>query len=347
MTQEGIPALDGNKLSKGEIAMKVFQSGTAFSSDEKSVSISNIQSQVAALKGSPTDSTLKGTYSTKHLFDSYRAGIDHVGGIAALSDGRFALVHSARPGKKALVVVADGTGSTKIISVGDGDHAGGIQAAGKVIVIPIYGGSLSGSQFVFVDTRNRNNPVPLSHLTLTLPSGHLTAAGIAFHPAHKCHYLIATKVPDYGKRAVVTLYKSNRTSLFDSAARFELVGPVSNLYSSQGGTQLLVDTNSVLYVAALYRTEPGGERGEKTDRPLGEEHIALSRIDTPESSPTATLLVDRKLYDTGQWTDYDAGFRWGGTITTLPGTTRLMAVAVSRTLTYGPAQNYAKLRLWI
>lgn len=70
-----------------------------------------------------------------------------------------------------------------------------------------------------------------------------------------------------------------------------------------------METDGQLYVAALYRTEPEGESGEKTNRPLGEEHIALSRMDTPGSNPSATLLIDRKLYDTGQWTDYDAGFR--------------------------------------
>jgi hypothetical protein len=248
-----------------------------------------------------------------------------------------------------LAVASTGDDATEIITVGDGEHPGGMQAAGKVVAVPIYGGSLSGSQVIFVDARKKKAPTVLSHLKVTIDSGHLNAAGIVFDAFHRFHYLLVTFIVDYGKRSTTRLYKSNGYSLFDPRASFGNPKSISNLYASQGGTQLLLDSTGKLHVAALYRTEPDGERDEKTDRKQGEEHIALSRIDGLDSaSPSATLLVDRRLYDTGAWTDYDPRFRWGGTILTGPigVTPRLQAVAVSRTLTYGPAQNYAKLRTW-
>ena len=110
---------------------------TVFSADEQTPPFSDIQAQVTALKATPSEGKLRGTYSTKHLFDTYSAGVQHVQGIAWLSDGRMALSHNSRSGRKALIVVSDGNGDCKMITVGTGNHPGAIQAAGKVIVVLI------------------------------------------------------------------------------------------------------------------------------------------------------------------------------------------------------------------
>jgi hypothetical protein len=111
-----------------------------------------------------------------------------------------------------------------------------------------------------------------------------------------------------------------------------------------------------MYVAALYRCEPEGEAdlGRQTagsgytPSSLGTEMIGLSSVqglDGAVPHPKATFLLDRKLSDSGAWSDYGPGFRWGGTIAR-GADGKLQAVGVSRLLTYGPAQRYAKTRIW-
>ena len=144
-------------------------SSTTFTADEQTPSFSDIQAQVTALKSTTSEGKLRGTYSPKHLFDAYSAGVRHVQGIAWLSVGRMALSHNSRSGRKALIVVSDGQGDRNMITLGTGNHPGAIQAAGKVIVVPIDGNDLKGSENVFVDARNKNKPTAatLSHQRIT------------------------------------------------------------------------------------------------------------------------------------------------------------------------------------
>jgi hypothetical protein len=83
------------------------------------------------------------------------------------------------------------------------------------------------------------------------------------------------------------------------------------------------------------------------------ETAALSKLSNPGPNVSATLLVVNELSDSGIETNYRAGFRWGGTVArkpTLPGQPDgdpvIQLIGVSRTLTYGPADNYAKLHYW-
>jgi hypothetical protein len=111
-----------------------------------------------------------------------------------------------------------------------------------------------------------------------------------------------------------------------------------------------------MYVAGLYRVEPEGEKylGRSksgsgfTASSEGTEMIGVSEITNLDSSPFApvdTFKLDKKLSDSGEWYNYGPGFRWGGTLAN--GTDgKLQAVGVSRTLTYGPAQRYARIRVW-
>ena len=72
---------------------------------------------------------------------------------------------------------------------------------------------------------------------------------------------------------------------------------------------------------------------------------SVTNLDSSPLTPQATFLLDKKLSDSGAWSDYGAGFRWGVTIA--KGTDgKIQAVGVSRTLTYGFAQRYAKTRTW-
>jgi hypothetical protein len=229
--------------------------------------------------------------------------------------------------------------------MGAADHPGGIQACGKVIVVPIKGDAIKGSQIMFVDARNKTAPniATLAHLAYQDENlGSLNAAGIAYDEAAKHHWILTTTNPDFGYGNTATLYKTTENmSLFDPRNKLTFVTTISHLLTSQGGTQLLFDTEGKLYVAALYRDNDG------------KEHVALSSLESPGSNRNAKLLVDKTLSDSGSDIDFSAGFRWGGTIATGPGlsadgkiVSRLEVVGVSRLLTYGPAQQYAKLRIW-
>jgi hypothetical protein len=313
---------------------------TTFSADEKSIVFKNIQAQVTALRSTPTEGHLRGTYSTKHLFETYSAGVEHVQGMAQLSDGRYALSHNARAGRRSLIVVSDGEGDTNMINVGIGNHPGAIQAAGKVIVVPAYGNSLTGSEIVFVDARDKNSPIwaSLHHLRITQTDEEFGSAGIVFDPNRNVHWVIA---PTSARSAI--LYKSNGKSLFDVRCKFESQGKFTGVRVSQGGTQLLIDDKGDMFVVALDRSDSGVES------------VALSQLSNPGPDVSATLLIEKELSDSGIETDYSAGFRWGGTVAKkpslpIPGQPAqdpvLQVIGVSRTLTYGPAQNYAKLRYW-
>lgn len=311
---------------------------TTFSEDEKSIVFKNIQAQVTALKSTPSEGHLRGTYSAKHLFETYSAGVEHVQGMAQLSDGRYALSHNAREGRRALIVVSNGDGGCGFLNVGVGNHPGAIQAAGKVIVVPITGNDLKGSEIMFVDARDKNAPkLPtLGHLRITQTDESFGQAGIVFDPSRRCHWVFA---PTSGRSAI--LYKSNGKSLFDMSCRFESQGKFTGLRVGEGGMQLLIDDQGVMYVVALDRSD------------TGVESVALNKLSNPGPDCSASLVVENDLSDSGTGTDYSAGFRWGGTVARkpdLPGQATkdpvLQVVGVSRTLTYGPADNYAKLRYW-
>jgi hypothetical protein len=308
---------------------------TVFTADEQTPPFSDIQAQIAALQSTPSEGKIRGTYSTKHLFDTYSAGVQHVQGIAWLSDNRMALSHNSRSGKKALIVVSDGQGDCNMITVGTGNHPGAIQAAGKVIAVPIYGNGLTGSEIVFVDARDKNRPTAatLTHLRITYTGNTLGSAGIVFDPVRKVHWVVASTRVSHGTGGTALFWKSNGRSLFDNSCRFELVASNFSAFISQGGTQLLMDAAGAMFVAALYRNSSGVE------------HVALTSITDPGPSAKASVLVDNALSDSGLEIDYSAGFRWGGTIAKMPNGS-ICAIGVSRLLTYGPLQKYAKTRVW-
>jgi hypothetical protein len=328
---------------------------TVFTGNEHSGRFDGVLSQITNLGTTPKDSRINGTYSTKHLFGTYSAGIQHVQGIAFLTGRRYALSHDSRSDRRALFVADNGDNDTKMLNIGSsGDHPGGLQAAGKVVVVPIKDTKESTRELVFMDCRNKNAPIWLTHLNTTLTSN-VEAAGIAFDFKRACHWVITAGTYSYGKSGV-SVYKSNGKSLFDPACRFTYQGSISGGFASQGGTQIHFDTNGTMYVVGLYRVEPEGEKnlGRSksgsgfTATSEGTEMIGVSEITNLDSSPFAPvgiLKLDKKLSDSGQWYDYGAGFRWGGTIAKGPDG-KLKAVGVSRTLTYGPAQRYARIRVW-
>jgi hypothetical protein len=222
--------------------------------------------------------------------------------------------------------------------VGVGNHPGAIQAAGKVIVVPITGNDLKGSEIMFVDARDKDAPrLPsLGHLRITQTDESFGQAGIAFDPTRRCHWVIA---PTSGRSAI--LYKSNGKSLFDTSCRFESQRKFTGLTIGEGGVQLLIDEQGQMFVVALGRSDSGVES------------VALNKVSNPGPNWSAGFVTENELSDSGSKTDYSAGFRWGGTVARkpdLPGQAAkdpvLQVVAVSRTLTYGPADNYAKLRYW-
>jgi hypothetical protein len=329
------------------------QTVTVITGNENSGTYDNPLTQIQALQTSGAESKIWGTYSTQHLFDTYEAFSCHCQGLAWLIDGRFAISHSARKDRTALFVAQNGANDTVMMKIGTGDHPGGIQAAGKVVAVPIKGGS-NGSEVVFMDCRNREKPVELSYLKIS--GNQAEAAGIAYDSKRACHWVITTNARYGYGFGDANLYKSNRKSLFDADCRFTYVATISNLFGSEAGTQILFDPSGQMYVAALYRVVTSREESlEETSKRSalgmtatedGTEMIALSAIDNHDSaSPTPRLLLDKKLSDSGIGTDFGSGWRWGGTIKKADDG-RLEAVAVARTLAYGVSEQYTKTRTW-
>jgi hypothetical protein len=312
----------------------------AFTMDEQSQVFRDIPGQLQRLNPVPTDGRIPDTYRVEYL-PGYNAVIDHVGGVAQLSDGRRVLSHSTQA-NRAMVVIEDGQGGSRFLFVGNGGHAGAIQAAGSVIVVPVYGPS--GSDLVFIDARDRNAPREMTHLRKPL-DGQVNAAGIVFHPGELRHYLITTTVSDYGAATrKPRLYRTSGQSLFDVGTRFSEVGALDSLFTSQGGTQLLVDDTGALYVAALFRTEPSGEEGKPAGQALrlGMEWIALSRLHP--NNLTSERPLRYRLYDSGLWLAESPGFRWGGSIGNRG--VDLLVIGAHRRLALLPTAPYHPLLVW-
>ncbi len=331
----------------------ITQTVTVITGNENSGTYPDPEKSIRSLIATPAESKINGTYSTKHLFGTYSAGIQHVQGIAWMIDGRFALSHNSRADRRGLFIAQSSDSDTVMVNIGSGgDHPGGIQAAGKVVAIPISGNDKD--EVVFMDCRKKELPMELPYLRISGAERTTGAAGLAYDSKRGCHWLVTTNAMFAYGFGPSTLYKSNGKSLFDPACRFTKSGEFSDVFTAQGGTQILFDPSGTMYIAALYRVEPSGEdnvdrkaKGMTTGVSEGTEMIALSKITDPTLSSTGgTLLVDRKLSDSGAWLAYEAGFRWGGTIMKGPDS-KLWVAAVSRTLTYGPAQRYAKTKFWM
>lgn len=324
---------------------------TSFATSENSGVFDNIEAQIKSLVSTPGDGKIKGTYSTKHLLDSYSAGVQHVQGIAWLTDGRFALSHNSRSDRRGLFIVQSSDSDSVIVPIGGGgDHPGGMQAAGRVVAVPITGGK---DEVVFMDCRQAKLPLELTHLRISNAERTTGAAGFAFDRKRGCHWVLTTNAAFAYGFGPSTLYKSNGKSLYDPECRFTKFGELANVFASQGGTQILFDSSGTMYIAALYRVEPSGEKNlTRTTQGMtatkeGTEMIALTKVSDPEKPENGgTLLLDKKLSDSGEWTDYGAGFRWGGTIVKSPDG-KIWVAAVSRTLAYGPAEQFAKTKIWI
>jgi hypothetical protein len=313
---------------------------------EKSV-YSNVLTAIKELKTTPVEDKIWGTYNADDLFTVYSAGIDHVGGIAWLSDGRYALAHSARSGRNdSLVVIQSQKDQTKSLLVGSGNHPGAIQATGMVIAVPIYGGTLGAdSEVVFVDARVPSAPVKLP--LRVAASGKLNSVGIAFDPQTNYHWLVTSTNPDYGTGGTTTFWRSNGKSLFDPECKFSTYLTFSNVWTSQGGTQLFYDSaDKSLYLIAFYRADGATlEAGAVKAGEEGFEHIAVSKVTGFNTDrPKVEFVFDKQLSDSGVSFDYSPGFRWGGTLSVKDGNVR--AVGISRLLTYGPAEPFAKIRIW-
>lgn len=107
---------------------------TSFASSEHSGVFDNIESQIKSLVSTPGESKIKGTYSSRHLLDSYSAGVQHVQGIAWLTDGRFALSHNSRADRRGLFIVQSSDSDSVIVPIGGGgDHPGGMQAGAELL----------------------------------------------------------------------------------------------------------------------------------------------------------------------------------------------------------------------
>ena len=308
--------------------------------NERSVTYRNIETQIKNIKSTSTSGEIDGTYSTYHMRESYTAGTEHVQGIAQLKDGRYVLSHNTRGDiDESLMIFDNGSNDTIMKLVGRGNHPGGIQAAGYIVVVPIIGGDVGKgkSEIIFIDASDKNNPVTLK-AKINHPKSGANAAGIAYHPGHKRHYVIVNHNATYGK-STHYLYRSGPGSLTDANMTFELVDAFK-VFGSQGGAQLLYEDTGNMYIAALYRTE-----NDEVER--GIEHITLSRINglcaTGKCALTSTELHTQVLSDSGDWFDYGAGFRWGGTIGS---SSTIEATAVARTLAHSLGARYAKIETW-
>lgn len=289
-----------------------------------------------ALKPTPGDLKIRGTYSTTYLFNVYSAGVQHVQGIAQLSDGRFVLSHDSRSDRQGFVAVSNGRNDTVFVDIPAGDHPGAMQAAGKIVAVPS-----KDKGTYFLDARNPAAPTFNGLRHLWVPATGLNAAGLAYIPSEDRHFLITTTTAESGS-GNVTLYKSKKgMSLFDTSNTFEYVNFFPTT-TSQGGTQLLLDKRGQIYVAAFYRVS-------------GVETITLSKVSgIGGATPSATHYNTISLSDSGSDTSYSAGFRWGGTVALMnlnllnpkaPPTT--VAIGVERVLTNGPAEQFSKLKIWV
>lgn len=275
---------------------------------------------------------VRNTYSTKHLFTTYSAGIDHVQGIAMIQNN-YIIAQAARWGKKeTLLVIGDGENKCSFHLIGKRfPHSGGIQSCGNILAVPVEPAYVAekhkgkGSEILFVDFSNPHHPIELP-LKIDRPEKYAGAVGIAYHAEHKRHYVVVSADD-------LDLYGSNGLPLSDPNCEFTLLKSLKASGHSGGGTNLLYESTGKLYMTGLTRDDSGRET------------IEVSEIENPEKEATVVPTLTKKLSQSGSKNNYSAGFRWGGGII-VKNSEEIDAIAVARTLTYGLAQNYTKVKRW-
>lgn len=284
--------------------------------------IENLPTDFASVK-------VKGTCNPFKTKLSYNMVNDHVQGITKIND-HFILAQSTgnnvRNMEKFLLVSGDSAGKCHFNFVGTTfPHCGGIQACGNILAVaaePRYGsivpnelnitprgfaanaiasGKLgskhfgTGSEVLFFDLTDSSKPVMLP-AKIKRPDKYAGAAGIAYHPHHRCHYVA---VYDGGE---VDLYKSNGMSLKVPACEFSLVATLKMSGVSGGGVNLLVEETGKLYLVGLNRNGDGWEE------------MTLGEIRNPGNVPEIETVLVKRLTNSGKKNNTAAGFRWGGGI---------------------------------
>lgn len=269
-----------------------------------------------------------------HFNLSYFQPVDHVQGIAMIQNNYVIAQAGSLLSKGALLVVGGGENQCSLHPVGRRfPHCGGIQACGNVLAMsfepfndPIKNKPMgSGSEILFIDFSNLHHPRVLP-LRIDRPQKYAGAVGIAYHAAHNRHYVVVSTDD-------LDLYGSNGLPLTDPNCRFTLLKSfqVSGHYG--GGTNLLYEKTGRLFMAGLKRDDSGWET------------IVLSEIDNPGEEATVVKMLTKQLSKSGAKEDWAAGFRWGGGIV-VKDSKEIDAIAVARSLNYGPTQNCTKVKRW-
>lgn len=313
--------------------------------------LKNVQELIEGLPDHPCWVRVNETKPPYRFIKQYSSAADHCQGITMVGD-HYVIAHSmgnnlgpvgATSADYGLLFVGDGTGSSSFHRVGSSTtrgrgpfpHCGGIQSCGDIVVVAVeprylpeeYGGKGhygKGSEVVFLDLSNPHQPVELP-VRIERKEKLAGAAGIAYHEADKCHYVVV----QYGEG--VDLYKSNGLRLTDPNCDFPFPPTAIEESWPGGGTNLLYEETGRLYMAGL-RTQSGSEE------------VILSEIENPGGSATIKHLPDRPLGKTPNDSKL-ASFRWGGGIV-VRGGTDIDVLSVPRAL-YKPLQyRHANVCRW-
>jgi hypothetical protein len=142
--------------------------------------------------------------------------------------------------------------------LGFGNHPGGIQASGDIIVVPhqtITDGKKDDTKANGVSFYQlRGDGLWWTAPWLDISDSGGSAAGIAYHPVEDRWYVINGANGSYGP-ADHTVYRSVQgRALTDASNSFSALPNKVNRFGSQGAMQLMYDdTTNEMYLIALYR----------------------------------------------------------------------------------------------
>lgn len=294
---------------------------------------------------------LKRSYSIKHwdgmdypaLFLARGVG-GHIQGIAQVGSA-WVLSHSrdSAPG----LLIWGNNNNWKFGNFDLGDHPGGIQASGDVVIVTYkkYGsGETTGIKFFQVDSAG---PHELAHLRLpnaTITSaGYGEAAGLAYHPVERRYYVFddasQDPQPTAGESSKHRMYRSTKPGapLTDPGNGWELFANKVKARGSEGGSELMYDeTTKAMYLVALSRPEGNDIFSLNTHRvditwlDLQTKCMAQSGSPPYECDFTSGYLGYRAGFDRTLNVLVDPTFRFGAGLLFDEGTGRISVIATER-----------------
>ncbi len=313
---------------------------------DRGPALNNVPALIQNLSNTkPLKRQVEGTYSAAD-FLKYDAVVDHIQGLARLSDGRYVFSHSTKPSQqKGLIAFSRPNEQAVFKSFGwDGykqTHPSAMQASGNIVAVPIEDTICS---IHFFDGSDPNNIVELTHLRITsfydtsffrLNNG-IDAVGLVYSEVAKKHYLTISKGSESGREdGPVWLFESNGLPLTDPNCRFnyDKKERFFQTFTSASGFNLLYDISGNMYAAALYRTSPGGS-----------ERLRLTKLTITDTVATE-LVTDILLSESGTDINPAPGFRWGGTIG-INNANSIEVIGAARVLTGGAGADYCVIKIW-